>query len=120
MVIIYPYRRGPQDQHTLCQQLQASLNSLSLLSYKILSHFSSLGDYPSTSTFLPHSAFLVFSSSIPVITHPQYISAFSSFPSLFLSLSIAPTHPVVIMEKSVIALEGVDSTFSLIKDIYGM
>lgn len=72
------------------------------------------------STFLPLSAFLFFSSSIPVITHPQYISAFSSFPFLFLSLSIAPTHPVVIMEKSVIVLEGDDSTFSLIKDIYGM
>lgn len=58
--------------------------------------------------------------SCAVIRHPQYISAFSPFPSLSLSLFTAPIYPVVIMEKSVIVLRGADNTFSLIKDIYGM
>lgn len=49
-------------------------------------HFPSLEDYWTTSTCLHLSAFLVLSSPIPVIPHPQYISAFSPFPSLFLSL----------------------------------
>lgn len=61
------------------------------------------------------SAFFLFSFS--VIRHPQQSSAFSPL-SLF--LPAAPIHPMVIMEKSVIALRGADNTFSLIKDIYGM
>lgn len=115
-----PIKEGPQDQHALCQQLQASLNSQSLLSWNILSHFSSLGDCRSTSTFLPLSAFLVRlppSMSYPPTMHICFLFLSLSFS---LSLSIAPTYPVVIMEKSVIVLEGVGSTFSLIKDIYGM
>lgn len=81
-----PIEEGPRDQRAPCQQLQASLNSLSLLSYNVLAHFSSLGYYPSTSTFLPLSAFLVLiPPSLSLHTHNTYLLSLP-FP-LFLYLS---------------------------------
>lgn len=66
------------------------------------------------------SYYFPFFPPFAVIRRPQYISAFSPFPSLSLSLFTTPIHPMVIMEKSVIVLRGADNNFSLIKDIYGM
>lgn len=85
-----PIKAGPQDQHALCQQLQASLNSQSLLSWNILSHFSSLGDCRSTSTFLPLSAFLV--CLPPSMSYPPTIHICFLFLSLSFSISLHRPH----------------------------